>query len=160
MSTVSAIVNSIATIWTKDIYQLLIKKDATDKHYLYIGRYVTGIVLIFAIITSPLSAQFPGIYVYIQTINSFIQGPIFAVLLLGIFSVRVTQWGGLFGLVTGICLSALMYIYKDYLFTISEPFLYISWWSFVGTIISTIIISLFTKPHTVENLRGLVYGLV
>ncbi len=160
MSTVSAIVNSVATIWTKDIYELLIKKNATDKHYLVVGRYVTAIILIFAIITSPLSAQFPGIYVYVQTINSFIQGPIFAVLILGIFSKRITQWGGLSGLIAGICLSALMYLYKKSLFSISEPFLYISWWSFLGSAIVTIIVSIVTKPHPIENLRGLVYGLV
>jgi solute:Na+ symporter, SSS family len=160
MSTVSAIVNSIATIWTKDIYELLIKKDATDKHYLVVGRYVTGIILVLAIITSPLSAQFPGIYVYVQTINSFIQGPMFAVLILGIFSKRITQWGGLAGLLGGICVSGIMYMFKDSLFTIEQPFLYISWWSFLASLIITIVISAFTKPHPLEKLTGLVYGLV
>lgn len=160
MSTVSAIVNSVATVWTKDIYELFVKKNASDRHYLIVGRYVTGIILIFAVITSPLSKEFPGIYVYVQTINSFLQGPIFAVLILGIFSKRITQWGGLIGLLAGIFLSAIMYIFKDSLFTIDEPFLYISWWSFLGAAIVTIAVSIFTKPHAIEKLRGLVYGLV
>jgi SSS family solute:Na+ symporter len=160
MSSVSAIVNSVATVWTKDIYELFIKKDADDKHYLVVGRYVTGLILILAVITSPLSDQFPGIYVYVQTINSFVQGPIFAVLLLGIFSTRITQWGGLFGLLSGIMFSGVLYFFKEDLFTIEDPFLYISWWSFLGSVIVTIIVSIFTKPEPLENLRGLVYGLI
>ena len=160
MSSVSAIVNSVATIWTKDIYELLIKKNENDKHYLKIGRFVTGLILIFAVITSPMSDEFPGIYIYVQTINSFIQGPMFAVLILGIFSKRVTSWGGLAGLVSGVLLSSIMYFIKDRLFTIEEPFLYISWWSFVGSILVTLVVSAFTKPNSVESLRGLVYGLV
>ncbi len=160
MSSISAIVNSVATVWTKDIYELFIKKNATDRHYLVVGRYVTGIILIIAVITSPLSAEFPGIYVYVQTINSFIQGPIFAVLLLGIFFKRITQWGGLFGLILGIFTSGLLFFFKENLFTIDDPFLYISWWSFLSTVILTVLISLFTKPEPIEKLRGLVYGLI
>ncbi|MGD8778013.1 MAG: sodium/solute symporter [Ignavibacteria bacterium] len=160
MSSVSAIVNSVATVWTKDIYELFIKKDADDKHYLVVGRYVTGLILILAVITSPLSDQFPGIYVYVQTINSFVQGPIFAVLLLGIFIKRVTQWGGLFGLISGIIFSGILYNIKESLFSIDDPFLYISWWSFLGSVIVTLLVSVFTKPDPVEKLRGLVYGLI
>lgn len=160
MSSVSAIVNSVATVWTKDIYELFIKKNADDRHYLVVGRYVTGLILIFAVITSPLSDQFPGIYVYVQTINSFIQGPIFAVLVLGIFSTRITQWGGLAGLISGIIISGILYMFKSDLFTIEEPFLYISWWSFLGSLIITAAVSLFTKPEPIEKLRGLVYGLI
>lgn len=160
MSSVSAIVNSVATVWTKDIYELFIKKNADDRHYLIVGRYVTGLILVLAVITSPLSDQFPGIYVYVQTINSFVQGPIFAVLLLGIFSKRITQWGGLWGLVSGICFSGLLYFFKEDLFTIDDPFLYISWWSFLGSIIVTLLISVFTKPKPIKELHGLVYGII
>lgn len=160
MSSVSAIVNSVATVWTKDIYELFIKKDADDRHYLIVGRYVTGFILILAVLTSPISEQFPGIYVYVQTINSFVQGPIFAVLLLGIFFKRITQWGGLFGLVSGIVFSGILYFFKSEIFTIDDPFLYISWWSFLGSVIVTALVSLFTKPKPVEELTGLVYGLI
>ena len=160
MSSVSAIVNSVATVWTKDIYELFIKKDADDRHYLIVGRYVTGIILVLAVLTSPLSDQFPGIYVYVQTINSFIQGPILAVLIMGIFSKRTTQWGGLAGLISGVIMSGILYFYKSDLFSIDDPFLYISWWSFLGSLIVTVAVSTFTDPHPVDKLRGLVYGLI
>ena len=80
-------------------------------------------------------------------------------LLLGIFWKRTTQWGGLAGLVGGIMSSGLMYLYKGSLFTIEDPFLYVSWWSFVVGFIITIVVSLFTRSHPVSRLYGLVYRL-
>jgi len=50
-------------------------------------------------------------------------------------------------------LAALMYIFKKSLFTIQEPFLYIAWWSFLGAMIITWAVSLFTKPFPIEKIR-------
>jgi SSS family solute:Na+ symporter len=110
-------------------------------------------------ITSPVSDRYEGIYVAIQTFLSIFQGPIFSILLLGIFWKGTTQWGGLAGLVGGMISSALMYLFKDSLFTIEDPFLYVSWWSFVAGFIITIVVSLFTQRHPVSRLYGLVYRL-
>ena len=120
---------------------------------------VTLVILIFGMITAPLSGYFEGIYVAIQTFLSYFQGPIFSILLLGILWKRTTQWGGLAGFVIGILSSFMMYQFEDSLFTIQDPFLYVSWWSFVTGFIVTIIVSLFTKPYSEERLAGLVYGL-
>jgi len=87
------------------------------------------------------------------------QGPVFSILLLGIFWRRTTQWGGLAGLVGGIGLASLMHIFKGRLFTIQDPFLYVSWWSFVAGIVITVAVSMVTQPHSTDRLRGLVYGL-
>jgi SSS family solute:Na+ symporter len=159
MSSIDSMLNSTATLWTKDIYEPYIKKGASDKHYLFVGKIVTVAILFFGIITAPVSSLFPGIYVAIQTFLSFFQGPIFSLLLLGIFWKRATQWGGLAGLVIGITSSALMHIFSDALFNIEDPFLYVSWWSFVVGFIVTITVSIFTKPYEDERLFGLVYRL-
>ena len=63
-------------------------------------------------------------------------------------------------MVGGMCLAALMHIFKRLVFTIEDPFLYVAWWSFFGSIILGTIVSLFTKPKPIEQLHGLVYGLV
>jgi len=159
MSSIDSMLNSTATLWTKDIYEPYIKKGAPDKHYLFVGKVVTVVILFFGIITAPVSSLFPGIYVAIQTFLSFFQGPIFALLLLGIFWKRATQWGGLTGLVIGISSSALMHVFSDALFKIEDPFLYVSWWSFVIGFVVTITVSLFTQPYEDEKLFGLVYRL-
>ncbi len=159
MSSIDSMLNSTATLWTKDIYQKYIKKDAHDDHYLIVGRVTTVAILIFGVITSPVSNAFPGIYVAIQTFLSFFQGPVFSILFLGIFWKRTTPWGAFSGLVLGIMVSISLYVFKAQLFTIEDPFLYVSWWSFVAGFIITFVVSLLTKPKSDEELSGLVYRL-
>ena len=158
MSSVDSLLNSTATLFTKDIYEPYIKKNATDKHYLKVGQYTTLVLLVFGVATSPISSDFPGIYVAIQTFMSYFQGPLFALLLLGIFWKRTTQWGGLSSLVIGIGLAIIMNVFKANYFTIEDPFLYISWWSFVAAFIINVVVSLCTKPHSSEQLEGLVFN--
>lgn len=160
MSSVDSVLNSAATLFTKDIYQVYFKKDASDKHYLLVGRLVTLILLIIGVVTAPLSQEFPGMYVYVQTLLSFFQGPTLAILLLGMLWKRTTKWGGLYGLIGGICISAFLFAFKGLFFHIEDPFLYISWWSFVGSVIITTVVSLSTKAEPLEKLQGLVFGLV
>ncbi len=159
MSSIDSMVNSTATLWTKDIYEKYIKKDASDSHYLMVGKIATVVLLGFGVLTSPVSDMFPGLYVAIQTFLSFFQGPIFSILLLGIFFPRITQWGGLVGLVGGICTSFTLHVFSESFFTIEDPFLYVSWWSFVAGLVLAITVSIFTQPHPSERLKGLVFRL-
>lgn len=159
MSSVDSLLNSTATLFTKDIYEPYINKNATDKHYLRVGKITTLILLIMGVITSPISSKYPGIYVAIQTFMSYFQGPLFSILLLGIFWKRTTQWGGLSGLITGIIFAFILNTFKDKFFTIQDPFLYVSWWSFVLGFVVTFVVSLFTSPWPQEKLSGLVFNL-
>jgi len=159
MSSIDSMLNSTATLWTKDVYERFIRRGASDRHYLVVGRCATVALLVFGVITAPVSKLFPGIYVAVQTFLSFFQGPVFSILLLGIFWRRTTQWGGLAGLLGGITIAAALHVFKGSLFTIEEPFLYVSWWSFVAGLLIATIVSLTTRPHSEEHLHGLVYGL-
>ncbi len=159
MSSVDSTLNSTATMWTKDVYQRFLKKEASDQHYLLVGRVATIVLLALGVITAPVSSSFEGMYVAVQTFLSFFQGPILAILLLGMFWKRTTQWGGLFGLAGGISVSALLFQFRTSFFTIEDPFLYISWWSFVAAVIITTAVSFFTSPKQPEALYGLVYRL-
>ncbi|MDX9754667.1 MAG: sodium/solute symporter [bacterium] len=159
MSSIDSILNSTATLWTKDIYEKYIVKNANDHHYLVVGRLTTVVLLLMGVITAPMTNLFEGIYIAVQTYLSFFQGPIFSLLLLGIFWKRTTQWGGLAGLITGILSSVLMFVFSSSLFTIEDAFLYISWWSFCVGFIVTVSVSLWTTPHPDEKLYGLVYRL-
>ncbi|MFQ6115549.1 MAG: sodium/solute symporter [bacterium] len=154
ISSVDSTLNSAATLWTSDIYQRFIVKNASDKHYLNFGRILTFVFIIWAIIFAPVTKKFPGIYVAMQTLLSIFQGPTFAITLLGIYWKRATQWGGLSGLLGGVAISSFLFI------KVQWSFLYIAWWSFVGAMLINIIVSLLTKPEPIEKLEGLVYGLV
>ncbi|MFQ5868199.1 MAG: hypothetical protein ACE5IT_09460, partial [bacterium] len=137
-----------------DIYQRFIVKSGSDKHYLNVGRILTLIFVIWAIVFAPVTKKFPGIYVAMQTLLSIFQGPTFAITLLGLYWKRANQWGGLFGLLGGVAISSFLFLKMHW------SFLYIAWWSFVGALLINIIISLLTRPEPIEKLEGLVYGLV
>ncbi len=154
ISSVDSTLNSAATLWTKDIYQRFFVKHGTDQHYLKVGRLLTFLFILWAIAFAPVTTKFPGIYVAMQSLLSIFQGPTFAITLLGISWSRATQWGGLFGLLAGVAISSTLY------FGYEMSFLYVAWWSFVGSLIVNVLVSLLTPPEPIEKLEGLVYGLV
>jgi Na+/proline symporter len=94
-----------------------------------------------------------------QTILSFFQGPLLAILLLGIVWRRATGYGGLAGLVLGVIFCVILN-YTDNLFPSEDPFLFVAWWSFVFAMIVTVVVSLLTKPESDEKLRGMVWSSV
>jgi len=152
-SSVDSTLNSAATIWTRDIYQRFLIKEASDRHYLRVGRLLTAIFVLIGVILAPITQKFPGIYVAMQTLLSFFQGPTLATILLGVAWARATQWGGLVGLLGGVATSAILFSFKI-------NFLYVAWWSFVSSLLINLVVSLLTKPEPLEKLQGLVYGLV
>jgi len=154
ISSVDSTLNSAATLWTRDIYQRFFKKDASDRHYLRVGRILTLVFVLWAIAFAPVTKEFPGIYVAMQTLLSIFQGPTFAITLLGIYWKRANQWGGLSGLIGGVAISSSLF------FITKSSFLYIAWWSFLGSLLIAVLVSLLTKPDPSEKLEGLVYGLV
>ena len=87
------------------------------------------------------------------------QGPVLAILLLGIMWRRTTQWGGLAGLVLGVMFTTLLNNI-DGIFPSDDPFLFIAWWSFVFSMVVTVLVSLVTPPEPDEKIRGLVFGQV
>lgn len=159
MSSVDSALNSAATIWTKDIWQNYIVKDAPDRHYLILGRVLTLIFILLAIALSPIVKEFGSIYQAVQNFLTFIQGPSLALLLLGMLWKRTTGWGGLAGMIGGLSFSVSLFtLHRAYgIFAQDDPFLFIAWWSFVGSVSVTVIVSLLTKPHSPERLQGLVY---
>jgi SSS family solute:Na+ symporter len=55
MSSIDSMVNSTATLWTKDIYQRYLRREASDSHYLMVGKVATVLLLLFGVLTSPVS---------------------------------------------------------------------------------------------------------
>lgn len=163
MSSMDSALNSASTIWTTDLYgqgyRLVAGREMSERQSLFVGRSFT---FIFVILAGALAKQFgenDGIYNFLQTALSMFQGPVFAILLLGIMWRRTTQWGGLFGLILGVMFTTILHNI-DGLFASSDPFLFVSWWSFVFTMVVTILISILTPPEPEEKIRGLVFGQV
>ena len=163
MSHISASLNSITTICVTDLVGTSVhwagRKPLGEKTSLILGRCIT----LFFIISSAIFAKPIGdgeqIYILLQTVLSLFQGPLLAILLLGILWPRATGWGGLAGLVLGV-MCCFILNYTPGLFPSENPFLFVAWWSFVFSLIVTVVVSLCTKRETDEKLRGLVWQSV
>ena len=161
MSSVDSFLNSAATVWTTDIYKKFVRPKGDDAHYLVVGRFFTIIFLLVAIYVAQFATGFESLYDLAQTLLSFFQGPSLAIIILGVLWKRATGTGALVGLIGGVSFSALlMWINSNAtipLFQISEPFLYVALWSFILSIMLTVIVSFYTNQEPDEKLRGMVY---
>jgi SSS family solute:Na+ symporter len=161
MSSVDSALNSGATIWTKDVYRKFVKPDASPEHLLVVGRWITGAMLAIAIFFAQYATRFESIYDLSQTILSLFQSPSLAIIVLGMLWKRATGKAALISLISGVIFAGtLMWVNSNAsvpLFQVSEPFLYVAWWSFVLSVVIVVVISLMTPPEPESKLKGLVY---
>ncbi len=163
MSSVDSSLNSASTIWTTDLYGRLMffarGGEISERHALIVGRIFTSVFIILAGFCAPLLEGQETMYNFIQTVLSMFQGPVFAILLLGIMWRRTTQWGGLAGLVLGVACTTILNNTEN-VFPSDDPFLFVAWWSFIFSLIVTVVVSLLTPKDPDEKVRGLIFGQV
>jgi solute:Na+ symporter, SSS family len=103
LSTFNSVLNSAATIFSVDVYKRLIKKDAEEKRLVWIGRSVSSVLAIFAILAAPLVAKAPeGLYQLLQQLNGIFFIPIASIMLAGFFMGRVSAMGAKTALIFGL----------------------------------------------------------
>src|SRR6185437_16240226 len=101
MSGMAGNVSAFSAVWTYDIYQPLIKKNASDEHLVTVGRWATILGVIVSIGTAYLVMSAAGIMDYVQALFSFFISPLLGVVLVGMFWKRATKEGGFWGLLMG-----------------------------------------------------------
>jgi SSS family solute:Na+ symporter len=101
MSGMAGNVTAFNAVWTYDIYQAHIRKNAPDAHYLAVGKIATVVGVILSIATAYLAREFNNIMDLLQLIFGFVNAPLFATFLLGMFWKRTTGNGAFWGLVSG-----------------------------------------------------------
>ena len=162
MSSVDSYLNSCVTIFSGDffrpIYRAATGKPVPDRLGMIVGRSMTASVLILAAIMAPMFSEFETLYDVLQTLLSLFQGPTLAILLLGIFWRGATAWGGCAGLLVGLCLTFGLTKLGPAVFMSTTAYLYVSFWSFLASLLVTVVVSLFTPRDSDEKLQGLIYG--
>jgi SSS family solute:Na+ symporter len=171
MSGMAGNVTAFNTVFTYDIYQSYFVKNQSDKHYLRVGKGVTVFGILFSIGAAYMAKSFNNINDFLQLVFSFVNGPLFATFLLGMFWKRTTGHGAFWGLLAGTVAAALTHgltlaegkgawIYNLYEIKsgMGQAFIVagISW---IANFLVTIVVSLATKPKPDDELRGLVYSL-
>lgn len=104
MSTVSALANSTATIFTLDIYSRMAHRDADDPAIIRVGRIASLLALIVAGLVSPAVERLGGIFKYFQTGVTYLATPFISVFILGILWKRTNTPGALFGIIGGLAI--------------------------------------------------------
>jgi len=164
-------ISAFNTVWTYDIYKSVLNKNASDKHLLWMGRVSTVVGVIVSLGTAYWAKSFPSIMDYMQAIFSWVNAPLFATMLLGMFIWWITPNGAFWGLITGMLSSFLMYMgvkfhwFNESIITMSSvqsdmaANFWRAWWAWLICAVVTVVISLFTKKKPKEELVGLVKGL-
>ncbi|MBE7542547.1 MAG: sodium:solute symporter family protein [Bryobacteraceae bacterium] len=171
MSGMAGNVSAFATVWTYDIYRALWRKDATDAHYVSMGRWCTVLGVLVSIGTAYLVMQFASIMDYVQALFSFFIAPLFGTVILGMLWKRCSPSGGFWGLLAGTVSSiamwawvkadpgALRYIaFSPEAKDMAEN-MYRALWSWLICVGVTVAVTYVTKPKPVAELAGLVYGV-
>ena len=170
MSGMAGNVSAFATVWTYDIYRPLRRTEATDAHYVAIGRWCTILGVLVSIGTAYLVMQFLSIMDYVQALFSFFIAPLFGTVVLGMLWKRATPAGGFWGLLAGTVSSigmwawvkldptALHYVALSPKAKDMAENMYRALWSWIVCVAVTVLVSYATRPKPVEELKGLVYG--
>jgi SSS family solute:Na+ symporter len=177
MSGMAGNVTAFNTVWTYDIYQSYLAPNKSDAHYLWMGRFATVFGILISIAAAFLASQFNNIMDMLQLVFGFVNAPLFATFLLGMFWRRATGHGAFWGLLGGTLSAAIFHglaLAKGCVPGIKGGWLHpifpfqsemgqnfwmaiVAWSACFGL---TILISLLTRrTKTDEELKGLVYSL-
>jgi solute:Na+ symporter, SSS family len=170
MSGMAGNTSAFATVWTYDLYRSFLRKNASDAHYVKMGRWCTILGVLISIGTAYLVMKFGSIMDYVQALFSFFIAPLLGTVLIGMLWKRATPAGGFWGLLCGTCSSIgmwalvradprmLSYIALSSRAKDMAENMYRALWSWIVCATVTIVVSLLTRPKPVEELTGLVYG--
>lgn len=177
MSSLTSIFNSASTIFTIDIWTR-IRKQATDMELIIVGRCFVLVLVVISVIWIPViqNSASSQLFVYIQSISSFLSPPICAVYLLAIFWKRTNEPGAFWGLMIGLIIGLIRFV-LEYAFTIpscgeekEDPrpewikalvdnvhYLHFGCILFVIVFVITVVVSLLTEPIPEKCLHRLTY---
>jgi SSS family solute:Na+ symporter len=109
MSTVSAALNSMATLFTYDLYQRRAPRTS-EKKLVLIGRMVTFVGMVLAVLWSPLCGRFPTVFQGINAAISYLAPPITVVFLVGVFWKKASSKAAFVTLVSGSLIGFVVFI--------------------------------------------------
>jgi SSS family solute:Na+ symporter len=177
MSGMAGNVTAFNTVFTYDLYQAYFVKGKSDRHYFLTGKVITVVGIILSMGAAYFAKQYDNAMDIIQLVFGFVNAPIFATFLLGMFWKRTTGTGAFLGLFGGIASSALFhsltiaqgnlpgvkggYVHVMQIFPseMAQNF-WLASFAFTCCFVLTLVISLATsRTKSDADLKGLVYSL-
>ena len=168
--------SSFNAVWTYDIYHAVLNKAATPQRLLGVGRAATVVGIILSIGAAYIARSMPSVIDYLQAITSMFLAPSVAVIMLGMFWKFITPKGGLWGMLVGTLASVLLFVAQEVQiipvsFVIPDvggvsvqsfmaANLWRAVWAWLISAGTAVLVSIFTKNKSDEELRGYVRSLV
>ena len=171
MSSLAGVFNASSTLFTMDIYSKL-KPRSTQKQLVWMGRFVTGIMVFIGLIWIPVIKGGRGLYDYLQGVQSYLAPPIFVVFFFGVFMKRLNSKGCLATLITGFTMGVFRlsvdtpvklfnaaYEEGSFFWIVNNIFFqYYSLIIFLVCVAVMIVVSYLTEPPSYQKINGLTYG--
>ncbi|XP_069065813.1 sodium/myo-inositol cotransporter 2 [Pleurodeles waltl] len=171
MSSLTSIFNSASTIFTMDLWRFF-RPRSSEWELMIVGRVFVLVLVVISILWIPLvqASQGGQLFIYIQSISSYLQPPVAIVFIAGCFWTRANEKGAFTGLVIGLAVGiirmALDFVYTPPL--CHEPdnrpavikyvnFLYFSMLLGLLTLIIVVVVSLLTEAPTREMVSRLTW---
>jgi len=176
MSGMAGNVTAFNTVWTYDIYQPFLRPKANDGHYLLVGRLATVFGIAASVGAAYMATVFNNIMDLLQLVFAFVNAPLFATFLLGMFWKRATGHAAFAGLLAGTAAAAAHHGFSlpaeavsglkggwialatRYPSEMAQNF-WTAIWAWTACFLVTILVSLWTKAPEENRLTGLVYAL-
>ena len=171
MSSLAGVFNASSTLFTMDIYSKL-KPRSTQKQLVWMGRFVTGIMVFIGLIWIPVIKGGRGLYDYLQGVQSYLAPPIFVVFFFGVFMKRLNSKGCLATLITGFTMGVFRlsvdtpvklfnatYEEGSFFWIVNNIFFqYYSLIIFLVCVEVMIVVSYLTETPSYQKINGLTYG--
>jgi SSS family solute:Na+ symporter len=126
MASISAEINSLATVTMVDLYRRHVRADASDRHYLLITRAATVFWGCYAVVTAQFAGRLGSLVEAVNVLGSFFYGGMLGVFVLAFYCKRVGARGAFYGVLAGEAV-----IFSAYFFT-NIAFL---WYNVIGCIV-------------------------
>ncbi|XP_048408536.1 sodium/mannose cotransporter SLC5A10 isoform X1 [Stegostoma tigrinum] len=174
MSSLTSIFNSSSTLFTIDIWRK-IRKDASERELLLVGRIVTVILVAVSLVWIPIlqSANSGQLFNYIQSVTSYLAPPVTAVFVLAVFWKRTNEpgafWGLMVGLAAGLVRMVMEFVYPsprcgvyDLRPSLLKKVHYLHFAVILCTLTALIVvvISLLTKPPHESQLKNVTWWTI
>ncbi|MFM7023860.1 MAG: sodium:solute symporter family transporter [Flavobacteriales bacterium] len=148
VGSLSSKTNSIATIFTMDIFKPVFGKQMSEGKLVNVGRICTLVSLVIAVFLAPFINLFQGGFQFIQEFTGFFSPGIFVIFVFGLFWKRANTQGALAVAICTLPVSLILYFYADGL-----PFLYRIMISFIS--LSAIMIFMGLRAKTVDENKAI-----
>ena len=102
VSSLASMLNSTATIFTMDLYKPLIRKNASEKQLVTVGRLTGVVALVIAAILAPILGGIDQVFQFIQEYTGLVSPGILAIFILGLFWKKTTARAAIIGALVSI----------------------------------------------------------